>query len=159
MKAYFDILWSSLKNRFSLHSVVRNKTSKQVPIAILWFFNGNLIWQFSNEAKTEKMVTQNRLLLQKMQKNAPKMAQTLHLKSGNWPLRINPWCMTTLDCLCGILEGKTELKCTKIFKALYLNFIKCSETGFWRFGAYMIPNWWDASEIRWIDCFKGISGM
>ena len=32
------------------------------------------------------MVTQNRLLLQKMQKNAPKMAQTLHLMSGNGTL-------------------------------------------------------------------------
>ena len=112
--------------------------SKQVPIAISWFFNGNLIWHFSNEAKTEEMVTQNRLLLQKMQENAPKMAQTLYLKSGNEPLRICPWCMTTLDCLCGTLVGKTELKCTKNFKALYLNFTKCNGTGFWRFGTDMV---------------------
>ena len=111
--------------------------SKQVPIAISWFFNGNLIWHFSNEAKTEKMVTQNRLLWQKMQKNAPKMTQTLHLKSGNGPPRIYPWCMPTLDCLCGTLVGKTELKCTKNFKALYLNFTKCNGTGFWHFGTDM----------------------
>ena len=140
MKAYFDISWSSLKNRFSLHSVVRNKTSKQVPIAILWFFNGNLIWQFSNEAKTEKMVTQNRLLLQKIQKNAPKIAQTVHLKSGNGPLRIYPLFVTTLDCFCGTLVGKTELKCTKNFKAVYLNLTKCNWTGFWRFGTDMYAN-------------------
>ena len=76
------------------------------------------------------MVTQNRLLLQKMQKNAPKMAQTLHLKYGNGPLRIYSLCVTTLDCLCGTLVGKTELKCTKNFKALYLNFTKCNGTGF-----------------------------
>ena len=67
----------------------------QVPIAISWFFNGNLIWHLVNEAKTVIMVTQNRLLLQKMPKNTPKMAQTLHLRPGNgspsftpsvWPL-------------------------------------------------------------------------
>ena len=149
MKAYFDILWSSLKNRFSLHSVVRNKTSKQVPIAILWFFNGNLIWQFSNEAKTEKMVTQNRL--QKMQKNAPKVAQTLHSKSGNWPLRIYPLFVTTLDCFCGTLVGKTELKCTKNFKALNLNFTKCNGTGFWRFGTDMI--WYMVGKSRYLARF------
>ena len=76
------------------------------------------------------MVTQNRLLLQKLQENAPKMAQTLHLKSGNRPLRIYSLCVTTLDCLCGTLVGKTELKCTKNFKALYPNFTKCNGTGF-----------------------------
>ena len=107
--------------------------SKQVPIAISWFFNGNLIWHFSNEAKTEKMVTQNGLLLQKMQKYASKITQTLHFKSGNGPHGFYPWCMTILDCLCGTLVGKTELKCTKNFKALYLNFTKCNGTGFWRF--------------------------
>ena len=76
------------------------------------------------------MVTKNRLLLQKMQQNAPKMAQTLHLKSGNGPLRIYPLFVTTLDCLCGTLVVKTELKCAKNFKALYFNFTKCNGTGF-----------------------------
>ena len=133
-----------MKNRFSLHSVVRNKTSKQVPIAISWFFNGNLIWHFSNEAKTEKMVTQNRLLLQKMQENASKMAQTLHLKSGNGSLRIYPLCVTTLGCLCGTLVGKSELKCIKNFKAIYLNFTQCNGTGFWHFGTDMIKRFWQA---------------
>ena len=61
------------------------------------------------------MVTQNRLLLQKMQKMTPKMTQTLHLKSGNEPLRIYASLVTTLDSLCGTLVGKTELKCTKNF--------------------------------------------
>ena len=66
----------------------------------------------------------------KMQKNAPKIAQTLHLKSENGPLRIYPLFVTTLDCFCGTLVGKTELKCTKNFKAVYLNFTKCNGTGF-----------------------------
>ena len=76
------------------------------------------------------MVTQNRLLLQKMLENGPKMAQTLKLKSGNGPLGLNSLCVTTLDCLCGTLVGKTMLKCTKNFKALYLNFTKCNGAGF-----------------------------
>ena len=42
--------------------------------------------------------------------------------------------MTTLDCLCGTLVGKEELKCAKNSKALYLNFTKCNGTGFSRFG-------------------------
>ena len=67
------------------------------------------------------MVTQNRLLLQEMQKIAPKIAQILHLKPGN---------KFTLECLCGTLVGKTELKCTKNFKALYLHFTKCNGTVF-----------------------------
>ena len=71
------------------------------------------------------MVTQNRLLLQKMQENAPKMAQTLHLKSGNGSLRIYPLCVTTLGCLCGTLVGKTELKCK------YLNTKEHSPSSRW----------------------------
>ena len=42
--------------------------------------------------------------------------------------------MTTLDCLCGTLVGKTELKCIKNFEALHLNFTKCNGTGFGRSG-------------------------
>ena len=74
------------------------------------------------------MVTQNRLLLQKLQEMPPKMAQTLHSKSGNGPLRIYSLCVTTLDCLCSTLVGKTELKCN--FKAPYLNFTKYNGTAF-----------------------------
>ena len=76
------------------------------------------------------MVTQNRLLLQKMQENAFQMAQTVNLKSRKEPYGIYSLCVTTLDCLCGTLVGKTELKCTKKFKALYLSFTKCNGTGF-----------------------------
>jgi len=43
-----------------------------------------------NEAKAEIMVTQNRFPLQKIQKNAPKMPQNLHLKPGNGSLRFVP---------------------------------------------------------------------
>jgi len=79
--------------------------------------------------KLKNMVTQNKLLLQKMQKNTPKIAQAPHLKSGNGSLRIDPLFVTTLDCFCGTLVGKTELKCTKNLKAVYLNsgvlFKKC----------------------------------
>ena len=73
----------------------------------------------------------------KKAEKCPKIAQTLHLKSENGPLRIYPLFLTTLDCFCGTLVGKTELKCTKNFKALNLNFTKCNGTGFWRFGTDM----------------------
>ena len=73
----------------------------------------------------------------KKAEKCPKIAQTLHLKSENGPLRIYPLFLTTLDCFCGTLVGKTELKCTKNFKALNLNFTKRNGTGFWRFGTDM----------------------
>ena len=76
------------------------------------------------------MVTQNRLLLQKNAEKYPKIAQAPHLKSGNGPLRIYPLFVTALDCFWGTLVDKTELKCTKNFKAVYLNYTKCNGTGF-----------------------------
>ena len=49
----------------------------------------------------------------KGRKMSQKLPKTLHLKSENGPLRIYPLFLTTLDCFCGTLVGKTELKCTK----------------------------------------------
>ena len=108
MKAYFDILWSSLKNRFSLHSVVRNKTSKQVPIAISWFFNGYLIWHLVNEAKTEVKVTQKRLLSKKKCLKWPNPS----FEARKWIPMFYSFCVAILECLWGMLVGKIELKYT-----------------------------------------------
>ena len=87
----------------------------------------------------------------KKAEKCPKIAQTLHLKSENGPLRIYPLFLTTLDCFCGTLVGKTELKCTKNFKALNLNFIKCKGTGFWRFGSEMqyLVYFEQLSQTKW----------
>ena len=68
----------------------------------LTFFKWSRNWKYCHSKQAP--------VAKKMQKNAPNMAQTLHLESGNRPLRIYPWCITTLDCLCGTLVGRTELK-------------------------------------------------
>ena len=83
------------------------------------------------------------------------------------PPRNNPiW--TTLDCLCGTLVGKTELKCTKNFKALYLNFTKFNGTGFWRFGTDMYSSvvWYENTvlpvykwAILWLNPLKIVSNI
>ena len=66
----------------------------------------------------EKMVTQNRLLLQQMPKMAPRMAQSLHLMPEKWIPMFYPFCLAPLEYyLCSTLVGKTELKCTENFKA------------------------------------------
>ena len=58
-----------------------------------------------------------------------------------------PFCLATLECLCGTLVDKTELKCTKNFKALYLNFTKCKGTGFSRFGN-------DLTFLSYLECAR-----
>ena len=64
-------------------------------------FPGEEIKFYVNAEKNENMFTQNRHLLQA--EKCPKIAQTLHLKSENGPLRMYPLFLTTLDCFCGTL--------------------------------------------------------
>ena len=58
--------------------------------------------------------------------------------------------MNTLGCLWGTLVVKTELNCTKNYKALYINFTKCHGTGFWCFGTDMT-----SSSSQWLWMWGG----
>ena len=138
MKAYFDNFWQSLKQVFiALSSKEQNiKAGSHCNFMIfqwepdLTFFKWSKNWKHGHSKQAP---------VAKKAEKCPKIAQTLHLKSENGPLRIYPLFLTTLDCFCGTLVGKTELKCTKNFKALNLNFTKCNGTGFWRFFTDMGP--------------------
>ena len=74
--------------------------------------------------KLEKMVTQKRLLSQKKCLKWPNPS----FEAWKWIPMFYSFCVAILECLWSMLVGEIELKCTKNFKGLNLNFIKYNGT-------------------------------
>ena len=136
MKAYFDILWSSYQS--SLKQVFIAPSSKVQNVNAgshcnvmifqwepdLTFFKWSKNWK--NGHSKQAPVAKN---AGKYPQNGPHSS----FKAWKWVSIFYPFCVTTLDWLCGTLVSKKVLKWTKNFNALYLIFAKCNERPFWRF--------------------------
>ena len=140
MKAYFDILWSSFQS--SLKQVFIAPSSKVQNVNAGSHCNF-MIFQWKPDltfGKWSKNCNNGHTKQAPVAKNAEKYPQNgpnSSFKAWKWVSIFYPFCVTTLECICGTLVPKTKLKCTKNFKALYLSLTKSNGTVFWRFGTEM----------------------
>ena len=138
MKAYFDILWSSFQS--SLKQVFIAPSSKVQNVNAGSHCNFMIFqWKpdltFGKWSKNCNNGHTKQAPVAKNAENCPQNCPNSSFEAWKWIPMVYPFCVATLECLCGTLVGKTELKCTKNFKALYLSLTKNNGTVFWRFGA------------------------